>query len=85
MTMPNTTLNLSIPPELKDKAIEQARTQHFSSTSDYLQHLIRNDAGLAEEKKKLNAFLEAGLASGEAKEMSLDELSVFMKRVIKET
>jgi antitoxin ParD1/3/4 len=82
--MPNTTLNLSIPAELKLKAIERAREQHFSSTSDYLQHLIRTDTEQAEEQKKLSAFLEAGLNSGEAKEMTLDELSTWMKRVIKE-
>ena len=84
MTMPNTTLNLSIPAELKDKAIKQAQEQHFSSTSDYLQYLIRTDAEQAEDKNRLSAFLEAGLDSGEAKEMTLEELSAWMKRVIKE-
>ena len=84
MTMPNTTLNLSIPEELKEKAIEQARAQHFSSTSDYLQHLIRSDASEAEQRAKLSKFLEQGLNSGNAKEMSLEELSTFMKKVIKE-
>ena len=84
MAMANTTLNLSIPAELKKMAVERARDQHFSSTSDYLQHLIRTDAGHAEEQKKLSAFLEAGLASGEPKDMTLDELITWMKRVIKE-
>ena len=55
--MPNTTLNLSIPAELKEKALEQARERHFSSTSDYLQHLIQTDVELAEQKKKLGDFL----------------------------
>ena len=84
MAMPNTTLNLSLPAELKKKAINQAREKHFSSTSDYLQHLIRTDMEHAEEQKKLDAFLQAGLNSGEAKNMTLDELSAWMKRVIKE-
>ena len=83
MTMPNTTLNLSIPAELKEKAVEQARSQHFSSTSDYLQHLIRTDADVAEEKQRLNAFLQAGLDSGEARNMTLEELSAWMQGVIK--
>ena len=83
MTMPNTTIDLSIPSELKNKAIKQAQEQHFSSTSDYLQHLIRTDAEQAEEKRKLSAFLEAGLVSGEAKQMTLEELSAWMKQTIK--
>lgn len=84
MTMPNTTLNLSLPTELKQKAVERAREQHFSSTSDYLQHLIRTDTERAAEQKKLSAFLEAGLDSGAAKERTLEELGVWMKQVIKE-
>jgi antitoxin ParD1/3/4 len=84
MTMANTTLNLSIPEELKQKAIEEARTQHFSSTSDYLQHLIRTDTTEAEQKRKLSEFLEAGLESGAAKEMTLDDLSTFMRKAIQE-
>ena len=84
MTMPNTTINLSIPAELKEKAVDQARERHFSSTSDYLQHLIRTDIEIVEERRKLSAFLQAGLDSGEVQEMTLDELSDWMKRAIKE-
>ena len=82
--MPNTTLNLSIPAELKEKALEQARERHFSSTSDYLQHLIRTDIELAEQKKKLSDFLQMGLDSGEAQDMTLEEFGGWMTRVIKE-
>ena len=82
--MPNTTLNLSIPLELKEKALEQARERHFSPTSDYLQHLIRTDVELAEQKKKLSDFLQMGLDSGEAQDMSLEEFGGWMTRVIKE-
>ncbi len=82
--MPNTTLNLSIPAELKEKALEQARERHFSSTSDYLQHLIRTDVELAEQKKKLSDFLQMGLDSGEAQDMTLEEFGGWMTSVIKE-
>ncbi len=83
MNMQNT-LNLPIPEELEVKAIEQARAQHFSSTSDYLQHLIRTDASEAEQREKLSKFLEKGLNSGDTKELFLEEWSTFMKKVIKE-
>lgn len=82
--MPNTTLNLSIPAELKEKALEQARERHFSSTSDYLQHLIRTDVELAEQKKKLSDFLQMGLDSGATQDMTLEEFGGWMTRVIKE-
>ena len=82
MTTQNTTFNLSIPKGLKEKARLQARKRHFSSTSDYLQHLIRNDIERAEQKHELSVFLQAGLASGEAEPMPLDKLSTWMQDVI---
>jgi len=85
MTTQNTTFNLSIPKGLKEQARLQARKRHFSSTSDYLQHLIRNDVELAEQKRELSVFLQAGLDSGDAEPMSLDELSTWMQDVIKES
>ena len=80
--MANNTLNLSIPAELKEKARTQAQVRHFSSTSDYLQHLIRTDVEQAEHTQKLEAFLLAGIASGKGKKMTLDDLDGWMKKVI---
>lgn len=80
--MANTTLNLSIPVELKDKALSQAQARHFSSTSDYLQHLIRNDIEQSEKQKKLEAFLLKGINSGKGKKMTINELDEWMTKVI---
>ena len=83
MNMANTTLNLSIPAELKEKARSQARARHFSSTSDYLQHLIRADVEQSEHKKTLETFLQKGLDSGDGEEMTLEQLGEWMTQVIK--
>jgi len=60
----------------------QAHKRHFSSTSDYIQHLIRNDVELAEQKRELSVFLQAGLDFGDADPLSLAELSTWMQDVI---
>lgn len=41
--MTETTLNLSIDNELKELAQKQSEEKHFSTMSDYITHLIRND------------------------------------------
>jgi len=82
MTMLNTTMNLSIPAELKEKAQRQARSRHFSSTSDYLQHLIRTDLENFEDQQLLSAFLQKGIDSGEAREMTLPQLKELMTQYI---
>ena len=80
--MPNSSIHLSLPSELKKKAQSQAEARHFSSTSDYLQHLIRNDIEKAEHNQKLEAFLLKGLNSGKGKKLSIKQLDSWMKDVI---
>ncbi len=80
--MANTTINLSLPVELKLKAQQQAQARLFTSTSDYLQHLIRADSDKADSKKKIEAFLQKGLDSGVPEELSLDSLNKFMTKII---
>ncbi len=78
----NTTLNLSLPTQLKEKAKKQAKACHFSSTSDYLQTLIRNDIEKTREKKKFESFLSQGINSGKSEKMTTKELDSWMTRII---
>lgn len=80
--MPNTTLNLSIPSTLKAKVQQQAQSRHFSSTSDYLKHLIRADIEKTEKQARLEAFVMKGLESGKGTKMTLDELDQWMSETI---
>ena len=78
----NTTLNLSIPVKLKKQTKAQARMQNFSSTSDYLQNLIREDIKKTKELKQFELFIKQGLHSGELENISTKDLDDWMTDVI---
>ena len=77
-----TTLNLSIPVKLKKQTQAQATIQNFSSTSDYLQTLIREDIKRTKELKQFELFINQGLRSGKSKRFSAKDLDDWMTDVI---
>jgi antitoxin ParD1/3/4 len=81
--MANTTMNLSIPRKLKERAQQLAKKKNFSSASDYLQHLIREDDDRDNAQKQLNAFLQKGIDSGKAMPMNTTELRDWMANIVK--
>ena len=62
--MAKTTMNVSITDSLKDLAQQQAEKNHFSTLSDYIQHLIRSDVEREKNQENFEAFIRAGLESG---------------------
>jgi len=80
----STTLNLSIPVKLKKIAQKQAKKNNFSSTSDYIQALIRQDTESNKEEKLFEEFILQGINSGQAKKESLKSLNSWMKEIINE-
>lgn len=62
--MAKTTMNVSIPDSLKDLALLQAEKNHFSTLSDYIQHLIRSDVERQKNQEHFEAFIRAGVESG---------------------
>jgi Arc/MetJ-type ribon-helix-helix transcriptional regulator len=81
----STTLNLSIPVKLKKTAQRQAKKNNFSSTSDYIQTLIRQDADSSKEKKLFKEFILQGINSGQSKKKSLKNLDSWMTGIINST
>ena len=61
--MSTTSLNISLPEELKEKASEQITRRHFSNASDYVRHLIREDVEKHEAQQELRQLLVDGLQS----------------------
>ena len=63
------TMNISLPDQLKDFVDDQVGSGRYSTVSEYVRDLIRDD-----EKRKaqdrLEALLMEGLQSGEATEMT---------------
>ncbi len=78
----STTLNLSIPIKLKKTAQRQAKKNNFSSTSDYIQTLIRQDTDNSKEEKLFEEFILQGLDSGNSKKKSLKSLDSWMTGII---
>ena len=81
----STTLNLSIPVKLKKTAQRQAKKNNFSSTSDYIQTLIRQDTDNSKEEKLFEEFILQGLNSGQSRKKSLKDLDSWMIGIINNT
>ena len=68
------TMNISLPDQLKDFVHGQVGSGRYSSVSEYVRDLIRDD-----EKRKaqdrLEALLMEGIQSGEATEMTRQDWS----------
>ncbi|MBK7927445.1 MAG: type II toxin-antitoxin system ParD family antitoxin [Bryobacterales bacterium] len=76
------TMNISLPDQLKDFVDEQVGSGGYSSVSEYVRDLIRND----EKRKaheKLEALLMEGIQSGEATEMTRRDWDEIRKEAVK--
>jgi Arc/MetJ-type ribon-helix-helix transcriptional regulator len=63
MSRITSTMTISLPKELKKFVKERSRTEHFGTSSGYIQGLIREDLKRQEEER-LEAELLKGLRSG---------------------
>ncbi len=63
------TMNISLPDQLKDFVDEQVGSGRYSSVSEYVRELIRNDEK-RRAQEKLEALLMEGLQSGSPSEMT---------------
>jgi antitoxin ParD1/3/4 len=61
-----TTLNISLPDQMKDFVDEQVGERGYQSPSDYFQDLLRKEQKRKAEEE-LEQLLEKGLSSGTAK------------------
>lgn len=82
--MSNTTMNLSLPESLKEIAKSQAKRNHFSTTSDYIQHLIRQDLERQQSQASFETFIQEGLDSGDGKPRTREEMKQWMTQIIKQ-
>lgn len=63
--MSGTRLNLTIPEQLADFARRRAKSGGFTSTGDFLRHLLREEH--SRELAQLNAMIQDGIDSGPSK------------------
>ncbi len=66
-----TTLNISLPESMREFIDRQIESGGYSTASEYIRHLIRQDQEKA-EKKQIEKLLLEGLNSGEPVEITDD-------------
>ena len=63
--MSSTRLNLTIPEQLAEFAHRRVKSGGFTSTGDFLRHLLREEHG--REIAQVNALIQEGIDSGPSK------------------
>jgi antitoxin ParD1/3/4 len=58
------TMNVSLPEQMKSWVEDQARNGRFANSSDYVRDLIRRDQARSAAISELQTALDEGLASG---------------------
>ena len=77
------TMNISLPDQLKDFVDEQVGSGGYSSVSEYVRDLIRNDEK-RKAQEKLEALLMEGIHSGEPTEMTRRDWDEIRKEAVKQ-
>ncbi len=79
--MSQATMNISLPDSLKEYVKERVEEEHYSTPSDYVRSLIREDQKQRDEKKLEQMLLE-GVRSGRGMEIGSKEWKEFRKRLV---
>lgn len=73
-------MNVSIPDALKGWAESRVAEGRYSSTSDYVRDLVRRDQEHEEARRRLQAAIDEGRASGVSKRGLADVIAEGRKR-----
>ncbi|MBI4902810.1 MAG: type II toxin-antitoxin system ParD family antitoxin [Acidobacteria bacterium] len=76
------TMNISLPDQLKEFVESQVGSGRYSSVSEYVRDLIRDDEK-RKVQEKLEALLVEGIQSGEATEMTRQDWSDIRSEALK--
>jgi antitoxin ParD1/3/4 len=77
------TMNISLPDQLKDFVDEQLGSGRYSSVSEYVRDLIRDDER-RKTQEKLEALLMEGLQSGEPTGMTREDWEDVRRQAVKQ-
>lgn len=73
-------MNVSIPDALKGWAESRVAEGRYSSTSDYVRDLVRRDQEREQARRRLQAAIDEGRASGVSKRRVADVIAEGRKR-----
>jgi antitoxin ParD1/3/4 len=74
------TMNISLPDPMRTWVDAQSREGRFANASDYVRHLIRLDQERRAAVDEIQALIDEGLASGEARAVDRDAFLARMPR-----
>ena len=77
------TMNISLPDQLKEFVDEQVGSGRYSSVSEYVRDLIRDDER-RKAQERLESMLMEGIQSGERTEMTREEWSDIRREAVKQ-
>jgi len=77
------TINISLPDHLKDFVEDQVGSGRFSSVSEYIRDLIRDDEK-RRAQDKLEALLMEGLQSGQPTEMTKQDWDGIRREAVRQ-
>jgi antitoxin ParD1/3/4 len=77
------TMNISLPDQLKEFVDDQVGSGRYSSVSEYVRDLIRDDEK-RKAQEKLEAMLMEGLQSGEPTQMTRQDWADIRKEALKQ-
>lgn len=72
-------MNISLPEKMRDWVQTQIQSGKYSSSSDYLRDLIRQDQKKKDQIKRFQLAITEGLESGEAEDFDLKNFLKEMK------
>jgi antitoxin ParD1/3/4 len=73
-------MNISIPEKLKGWAEARVAEGRYASTSDYVRDLVRRDQEAEEARRRLQAAIDEGFASGVSERSVEDIIADLRKR-----
>ncbi len=68
------TMNISLPDPMRDWVQSRIDSGQYGNNSDYIRDLIRRDQERLGKIKAMQAAIDEGLASGIARDFSMDKL-----------
>jgi antitoxin ParD1/3/4 len=77
------TMNISLPDQLKEFVDDQIGSGRYSSVSEYVRELIRDDEK-RKAQEKLEAMLMEGIQSGEPTELTRKDWAEIRKEALKQ-
>ena len=72
-------MKVSLPDELRNAAQRLSKKQQYSTTSGFIQHLIRREDTIDRETERLRALIQEGIDSG-ISEIPADEFFAGLRK-----